>query len=301
MKEFRMMREINSDNITIDKIFSQELQKKEITASMLRLDKIHPVISGNKWFKLYYYLDDAKKKGFTKIITWGGAWSNHIHATAAVCKLYNLESIGIIRGEKPSQYSATLRQSEEAGMHLIFLNRQDYKEKVIPEGYSSSAYYIIPEGGFGEMGAKGAEKILDFFNQADYTHICCAVGTGTMFAGLANVLSKTKLIGISVLKNNHSLSEEIQKLSPTSSCDFSLNHDYHFGGYAKQKPALIENMNRFYERSGIPTDFVYTGKLCYAIEDLIKKGFFPEKSKLLLIHSGGLQGNQSLKNGTLIY
>jgi 1-aminocyclopropane-1-carboxylate deaminase len=287
------------DNITIDNI--SVFCKNEIAADVLRLDKIHPVISGNKWFKLRYYLEEAKSQNKKAILTFGGAWSNHIVATSAACQMSGLKSIGIIRGEEPKQLSSTLLHAKELGMQLIFISRTAYQYKEIPAAIQSEEYYIVNEGGYGIMGARGASTILEHCNN-NYTHYCCAVGTGTMMAGIINHSSaEQKVIGISVMKNNTGLEEMIQVIIDNKTNNWKLIHDYPFGGYAEHQPALLHFMNEFYRKTGIPSDFVYTGKLFYAIADLIGKNYFPAGSRLLLIHSGGLQGNESLLPGSLIF
>jgi len=294
-----MLPDLALNDITVDPI--SFLFENKIEVDVLRLDKISPVISGNKWFKLRYYLEEAKSQHKKSILTFGGAWSNHIIATAAVCKMQELKSIGIIRGEEPKELSSTLSQAKEFGMQLVFISRSDYRQKKIPATLQFSDYYIINEGGYGETGAKGASTILDHCNKI-YTHYCCAVGTGTMMAGLINAVSPAQtVLGISVMKNNIALKEMIQTLVTGTEKNWKLIHDYHFGGYAKHQPALLGFMNEFYEQTTIPSDFVYTGKLFFALSDLIRKNYFPADSKLLLVHSGGLQGNSSLPEDTLIF
>lgn len=296
------MQAINTENITIDKVSMPLLTEKKVSVDVLRLDKIHPLISGNKWFKLRYYIEEAKQENKKTILTFGGAWSNHILATAAVCKINQLNSIGIIRGEEAENLSTTLSQAKELGMQLFFISRKDYQQKKIPSELNDTNYYQIAEGGFGKQGAAGATTILDHCRIEDYTHICCAAGTGTMAAGLLRKISKIqKVIAISVLKNYLEMEDSIKKIIDEPVKNLIVDHDYHFGGYAKNKPALLEFMNEFYNLTSIPTDFVYTGKLCYAIFDIVKKNYFPEGSNLLLIHSGGLQGNASLSKRTLIF
>ena len=293
------------NHITVDDI--SQLFNKEIEVAVLRLDKLHPVVSGNKWFKLKYYIEEAKKENKNHILTFGGAWSNHIVATAAACKMNNLAATGIIRGEEPLQYSSTLLQARELGMKLVFISREEYKAKKIPLELLTDQSYLINEGGYGELGAKGASTMLNYCDKK-FTHYCCAVGTGTMMAGLVNSIPFDKHItGISVMKNNTGLEEMIKGLLQIKGRDtdhsgtWELVHDYHFGGYAKYSRDLTDFMNTFYEKKGIPSDFVYTGKLFFAISELIRKNYFPVKSKLLVIHSGGLQGNASLPKGTLIF
>lgn len=296
------MQDINLNNITLDKLSLPEFTAKNIEADVLRLDKIHPVISGNKWFKLRYYLEEAKALHKKKIVTFGGAWSNHIIATAAACRLNGFEATGIIRGEEASELSPTLKLAKEMGMNLIFISREDYSWKKIPEEINNDSNYFISEGGYGMKGAEGAATISGYFNKESYTDICCATGTGTMMAGLIkNSLPSNRVTGISVLKNNYELEENVTSLADCRKKDFTIIHDYHFDGYAKWKPELINFMNEFYRLTSIPSDFVYTGKLFYAIHDLVASDYFPSGSRLLLIHSGGVQGNSSLSKGTLIF
>jgi len=296
------MQDIQPGNITTDKLSLSLADEKKLTLSVLRLDKIHPLVSGNKWFKLRYYLEEAKQQGNRTIITWGGAWSNHLLATAAACRINRLRSVGIIRGEEATSLSPTLILAKELGMELVFISRSAYQAKQLPTGLATGDHYTIPEGGSGDMGVKGAATIMDLFAKETFTHICCASGTGTMAAGLVKAALPTNhIVSISVLKNNHALEENISLLVPGKNNSFTVIHDHHFGGYAKHKPELLAFMNEFYRQTSIPTDFVYTGKLFYGVNDLVKKDFFAPGSKLLIIHSGGLQGNQSLDKGTLIF
>ena len=296
------MQEINTKHITLDPIDIPVFRKAGISADMLRLDKIHPVISGNKWFKLKFYLEDFIKSGKKEIVTFGGAWSNHIIATAAACQQLQIPVTGIIRGEESSRLSQTLQDALGYGMKLRFISREQYKEKLMPEDLPANDYYIIPEGGYGQLGMKGAATILDLINKSDYSHICCAAGTGTMAAGLLHAAApKQILLVISVLKNFLELEKSIFSLRPESTAGLEINHHYHFGGYAKCKPELIQFMNDFFRQTSIPSDFVYSAKLFYAITDLAAKKYFPHNSRVLIIHCGGLQGNTSLEKGTLIF
>lgn len=296
------MQDINLNNVTVDKLSLPEFAAKNIEVSILRLDKIHPVISGNKWFKLRYYIEEAKMLNKKKIVTFGGAWSNHIIATSAVCLLNGLKATGIIRGEEAAELSSTLKLAKKLGMELIFISREDYSRKKIPEQFNNDEYYFISEGGYGIKGAAGAATILDCVEKEYFTHICCATGTGTMMAGLVLAGGENhKITGINVLKNNPETEQNVRSLLPLNKMNFEIIHDYHFSGYAKYKPELIRFMNEFFRLTSIPSDFVYTGKLFYAIHDLNASGYFPPGSRLLLIHSGGLQGNDSLNKGTLIF
>jgi 1-aminocyclopropane-1-carboxylate deaminase len=298
------MRDLNFNNIKIQPLVNELINAKNISASVLRLDSLHPVISGNKWFKLRYYIEEAKKQNKKTIVTYGGAWSNHILATACACSLNNLKSVGIIRGEEPAVYSETLKAAKEYGMQFYFISRNDYRTKELPTGINAEDVYIIPEGGYGEKGAAGFATALEYCDKNNFTHFICAVGTGTMMAGIIKAVSdKQEVIGIPVLKNNPELLPAITHLLTREEKHkkFKLIEGYHFGGYAKQTPELIEFMNSVYTEFGIPVDLVYTGKLFYAVNRLIQENYFGPGSKILIIHSGGLQGNASLPNGTLIF
>jgi 1-aminocyclopropane-1-carboxylate deaminase len=298
------MQELNFNNIKIQPLVNELCNEKNISASVLRLDSLHPVISGNKWFKLRYYIEEAIKQNKSTIVTYGGAWSNHIVAAACACSLNNLKSIGIIRGEEPAVYSETLKAAKEYGMQVYFINRNEYRIKELPAGINAEDVYIIPEGGYGEKGAKGFASALDYCDKNSFTHFICAVGTGTMMAGIIKAVSNDQqVIGIPVLKNNLELLPAINQLlnSREKQKQFKLIEGFHFGGYAKQTSELIRFMNSFYNESAIPTDFVYTGKLFYAVNRMIQENYFPAGSKILIIHSGGLQGNASLPKRTLIF
>ncbi len=288
--------------ISTDKLSLPLYTSKDLQVSVSRLDKIHPLVSGNKWFKLRYYLEDAVNQKKKTIVTYGGAWSNHILATAAACNRSGLNAIGIIRGEEPANLSATLSQAKELGMQLIFISRDNYQHKKKPGQLTGDDYYFIPEGGYGLKGAMGAASILEHCNKETYTHFCCAAGTGTMTAGLLLGSSPPdQIVSISVLKNNIELEKCIGQFAPGSKQRLDIHHGYHFGGYAKYNAALITFMNEFYTQTNIPSDFVYTGKLFYAVNDLVQTNYFPAGSSILMIHSGGLQGNNGLKKGTLIF
>jgi 1-aminocyclopropane-1-carboxylate deaminase len=295
---------VNLKSITMDGVHLKILGEKNISADALRLDKIHPVVSGNKWFKLKYYLQEAQRKNIKTILTFGGSYSNHILAVAYAAKAFGLKSIGLVRGMESSMVSHTLQHAKRYGMQLECISRADYKKKDEPAFQKIVAgkfpgSFIIPEGGSGASGVKGSAEILSLVNSDAYTHILCAVGTGTMFSGLANVTKPNqKLIGICVLKGmQEACNGLIDKKEKKQAHE--INHAYHLGGYAKKNGDLLTFMNNFYAQTGIPTDFVYTGKLFYAAVDLTRKNYFPPESKLLIIHSGGLQGNGSLKPGIL--
>jgi 1-aminocyclopropane-1-carboxylate deaminase/D-cysteine desulfhydrase-like pyridoxal-dependent ACC family enzyme len=280
---------------------------KHIRVSMLRLDEIHPIISGNKLFKLYYFLDEARNSSHKKIITFGGAFSNHLAATAFACKEMNIKSVGIVRGEKPFRLSHTLLFCLDQGMELQFISRGDYKkinEKEFLEGLKKQLgeCILIPEGGFSIKGKEGASLITQTFDSSGFTHICVAVGTATTFAGIIEGSSnQCDVTGFSVLKNMHDINKRLHSLEVNSSKKYSFVADYHFGGYAKKTDELMSFMNSFYIENNIPLDFVYTAKMMFGVNDLVQKNYFPPGSNILCIHTGGLQGNQSLPEGTLIF
>lgn len=269
---------------------------------VLRLDVIHPVVSGNKWFKLKYNLKAAIAAKKDAIATFGGAYSNHIVAAAYACKDAGINSIGVIRGEKSTNLSPTLLMATSLGMHLIFVNRDAYKQKTALIEQLDNNYYWVNEGGFNDEGMKGASEILQVVDTTSYTHIICACGTGTMMAGLVNAaLPHQQVIGISALKAHDGLADDIKNLLPDNAAEkqFHLFHNYHFGGYAKHPSILIDWMKELWLAENLPTDIVYTSKLLYAVKDLCNTNFFMKKSKILIIHSGGLQGNNSLPIHTL--
>lgn len=254
--------------------------------SMLRLDLIDAEISGNKWFKLKLNLAKAREQGKNTILTFGGAFSNHIAATAAACHRLGFHSTGIIRGEASSQSNTTLFRAKELGMQLLFVSREEYKQKE-EEAYLQELSlrfpdaYIIPEGGDNALGQQGCEDILKG-GTASFTRIFCAYGTGTTFKGLAKSLQAHQTLhGINVLKY------EVTSDFPQS----SIINTYHFGGYARHTQELLDFKSWFEHTFRIGLDYVYTAKVCYAVFDLIKQGKISKEENILIIHSGGLQGN----------
>ena len=297
--------DIKKLNVVIDKIENDFITEKSLSLSLLRLDKIHPEISGNKFFKLYYFLQQAKS-GQKKIITFGGAYSNHLAATAKACSLYGISSVGIVRGELPAKVSHTLLFCKEQGMQLKFISRDDYRKKHETDFKNKllaefGECIVIPEGGYSKEGMEGAALISKFYKGIDFSHICCSAGTATTLAGLIKISSASQtILGFSALKGVNDFEERIMYFTgELPNNKFCVLQDYHFGGYAKKTPELISFMNKLYQDLSIPTDFIYTAKMMYGVFDLIKKNYFPRGSKILCIHTGGLQGNLSLPAGTL--
>lgn len=282
--------------------------RKGISLAVVRLDKIHPIISGNKLFKLQYLLQQAKQIPEQKVITFGGAYSNHLVATAFACQQNNLNCIGIVRGERPAQLSHTLKNCLQFGMELHFISRQQYNKKEEPDFISTlnkpwGAAIIIPEGGYHPLGAKGAAAIMNYI-AADTTHIACATGTATTIAGLVTAAKNNQqVLAFPVLKGSTDTLERLVFLNKSLPQPQQLHIEtaYHFGGYAKHNTTLIAFMNHLFQQHRLPTDFVYTAKMMYGILDMIKNDFFKEGSKIVCVHTGGLQGNVSLQKGLLTF
>ena len=263
-----------------------------------REDQIHPYVSGNKWRKLKYNFHEAIRLGHTKLITFGGAFSNHIHATAAAGFHCGLETIGMIRGEIVQPYNPTLQQAAEWGMRLIPVEREQYRRKEDPEYLKGlqkrfGSAYIIPEGGANTLAVKGVSEMTEISEKFDYW--CLSCGTGATMAGaISGLTSHNTVLGFPALKGGEYLRESIGKLVEQSGADqparWDLITDYHFGGYAKINDELIKFILKFKSIHNIQLDPIYTGKLFFGVFDLIKSGFFPTKSKVLMVHSGGLQG-----------
>jgi len=295
------------NNISLDHWDNPFFSFHDLQVDVWRLDKIHPEISGNKWFKLKYYLERAMNTDKHTLISFGGAHSNHLLALASATNMNGLSSIGYIRGEEPAILSPTLIRAKELGMELRFISRPEYnlqkKSAFMNDGrdYEPDALFI-PEGGAGEDGIRGAEEILSGIPAGRYSHICCAAGTGTTLAGIINSTdSRQKKIGVSVLKGTHGLEPlTISWLkNPADLENVQMIHEDHFGGYAKYTKILIDFMNKTFDESGIPTDFVYTGKLFYSVVRMAGIKAFKPGSHILVLHTGGLSGNRSLAPGLL--
>ena len=284
-----------------------ELVSKGISLSVKRDDLQHSIVSGNKLFKLHYHLEHCKKNNIKTIVTFGGAYSNHLHATAYAANKLGIKTVAVIRGEQIIPLNATLKDCTDWGMILEPVTRKEYKEKTkspviqtILDQYPDA--YLIPEGGCDLLGVQGASKILDGVDQSQFDYIVCACGTGSTVSG---VISKSQphitVIGMAVLKGAHWMKSEVQawleKLNAPASGEhlakWMINTDYHFGGYGKIKPALTDFIREIESRYDLPLEPIYTGKSVYGILDLAKKDYFPKGSRILFIHTGGLQGNRS--------
>ena len=277
---------------------------KDIQLAVLRLDAIHPIVSGNKWFKLKYYLQQAQQENADTMASFGGPYSNHLVALAFTAKKYNLKSVGYVRSNEDEPITPTIQEAKQYGMHLKFLGRNNFqllKTELLQNNVTSNTYFV-DEGGYGILGAKGAATILSNAFTKNYSHIICAVGTGTMMAGLINAANQNQhVIGIPVLKNEATIRDEIAQLITNKETPFTLLHDFHLGGYAKTNQVQFDFMNLLWATEKIPTDIVYTSKLFMAVKSLIDNDYFSPTAKILIIHSGGLQGNRSLPAGTLLF
>ena len=277
----------------IVQIYDDLFIEKGVEVFVKRDDLTHEHISGNKFRKLKYNLLFAEKIGKKKLLTFGGAYSNHIAAFAEAAALFGFEAKGIIRGDELNENSSpTLKRAFERGMKFEFVSREAYRNKTeICQKYEKE-YLIIPEGGSNDLALKGVAELMDEIEQSKFDFICTAVGTGGTMAGLlSNNDFQGKVIGISVLKNGEFLRNEIESfLSKSFPSNALLDTDYHFGGYGKHDNILLEFINNFEKKHNIPLDQVYTGKLFFGILDKINKNHFEKGSRILLIHTGGLQG-----------
>lgn len=305
-------------HIPLTKIVLPAQLSEKVNLFALRLDEIDHYAGGNKCFKLKYNLIEAQKQGHAKILTFGGAWSNHLAALATTVKSpgskahsQQPEIIAIVRGKEPKELSETLRFCKDRGMQLHFVSREEYRHKNEPEFINAlkekfGDFYLLPEGGSNELAIKGCREILDHINIA-FDHICCPVGSGGTIAGIASGLKEgQQAIGFVALKGGEYLEGVIRELttplSPNSATSPlkgeklihapNLLYDYHFGGFAKITPELISFKNEFEKQNGFELDFVYTAKMFYGIFDLIQKDHFKSGATIVALHTGGLQGNK---------
>lgn len=275
------------------------LPNSSVKLFIRREDLIHPFVSGNKFRKLKYNLEFAKKNNYKKLVTFGGAFSNHIAAVAFAGKVNGFETIGIIRGnELASEINSnpTLKFAQDCGMKFEFISREEYRQKTTVEFIENlkvkyQQFYLIPEGGTNDLAIKGCEEII-INEDAAYNFICCAIGTGGTISGIINSSSfNQKVLGFPSLKGDF-LKKDICKFAKKD--NWNIISDYHFGGYGKVSNELINFINDFNEKYNIPLDPIYTGKMVFGVIELINKNYFPENSKILMIHTGGLQGIEGM-------
>ena len=286
----------------LEKSYNQQVNlppKFDAELYIKREDKIHSHISGNKYRKLKYNLIKAKSLGFKTLLTFGGAYSNHIAAVSSVGAEFGFKTIGVIRGEELEgsiNDNPTLKFAQTCGMQLIFVTRSDYRKKV-SKGFLENlkkefgTFYLIPEGGTNPLAIKGCEEIL-IETDKNFDYVCCAVGTGGTISGLINSSkSNQKILGFPALKEEF-LTKDISKFVNRN--NWEIINDYHFGGYAKINTKLVTFINQFKKEQHIPLDPVYTGKMMFGILDMIEQNMFPKGSKILAIHTGGLQGIEGM-------
>lgn len=279
-----------------DSLFTQ----KGVQVFIKREDLNHPEVSGNKWRKLKYNLQEAKAKGLETILTFGGAYSNHIYATAGAGQAMGLKTIGIIRGEETLPLNETLSFAKSCGMEIHYMDRETYREKDtlkvnLALQYEFDEFYLIPEGGTNSLAIKGCEELISELEN-EYDHYCLPVGTGGTISGVITGLNGVhNILGFSSLKGDF-LQPEVHKLvsdySGKTFDNWKINTDYHFGGYARTKPELFDFMKSFEDKHDILLDPIYTAKSLYGIHQLIHTDYFKSGSRILFIHTGGLQGRK---------
>ncbi|QGN48620.1 pyridoxal-phosphate dependent enzyme [Micromonospora sp. WMMC415] len=273
-----------------------------ITLLMKRDDLIHPSIPGNKWRKLKHNLGAARESGADTILTFGGAYSNHIYAAASAGKLFGFKAIGVIRGEEHLPLNDVLRHAVGCGMELDYLDRDTYRRKYDADVLTylrdrHGAFYLLPEGGTNCHAVRGCAEIIDEID-VPFDYICCPMGTGGTLTGLiAGLAGRAHALGFSSLKGATFLEGDVRSL--LSNCgvvdqgNWTVMLGYHFGGFAKRKPELLEFIEKFGVTHGIGLDFVYTGKMMYGLFDLTRKGFFQRGSRIIVVHTGGVDASRT--------
>lgn len=305
------MIKVDENNILLQEVIEDFLIKKNIRLFMLREDLIHPEISGNKWRKLKYNIQEAKSRHYGTLLTFGGAYSNHIAATAAAGREFGVKTIGVIRGEETLPLNSTLQLASENGMQLKYISRNQYREnnkyvadiiKTLKNEFGD--FFLIPEGGSNANAVKGCTEIVKNI-KIDFDVITCAVGTGGTIAGIIASLDDSKeIIGFPALKGGDFLKNDIKKLMIDYSSKFlvkitntnwDLNTNYHFGGYGKVNSLLVDFVNEFKLKHQIQLDLIYTGKMMYGIYQLAKTTDNYNGKKIVVVHTGGVQGNNGFK------
>jgi 1-aminocyclopropane-1-carboxylate deaminase/D-cysteine desulfhydrase-like pyridoxal-dependent ACC family enzyme len=300
-------------SIPLDPISLPDLEQQEIRLSVLRLDAIDPLISGNKWFKLKYNLKQAQALGYQRILSFGGPYSNHLHALAYAGMTYGFKTVGIIRGEEHLPLNPTLTDAVSNGMRLYYIKRDDYRNKHTAPVQAKikqlvarddpQPYYLVPEGGTNLAALQGAAEIARIIPE-DTDYLCIPCGTGGTLAGILQGLeqaqSAIKVLGFAAMKGGHFLHQDIASLlalenTPVIVSDWQINCDYHFGGFGKINPQLVDFISDFEKKQGLELDPVYTAKMMYGIVDLLKQNYFTNKSHIVAIHTGGLQGKRGMQ------
>ena len=280
---------------------------QDVNLYVLRLDEIDLYSGGNKFFKLKYNLEEFSRLGYQRLLTFGGAWSNHLAALASHAHELDAEIIAVVRGEETKYHSDTLRFCREQGIKIHFVRREEYRRRHDPDYHAElrdrfGNFYLLPEGGSNELAVKGCREILDHVH-IDFDLICCPVGSGGTLAGIASSLrGGQRALGFVTLKGAGYLDEVVTRLIESStkgvivSKNFGLIHDYHFGGFAIVTPELIAFKKVFYDQYGFELDYIYTTKMFYGIFDLLSKEYFKPGTTIVAVHTGGVQGNAGLES-----
>jgi len=286
----------------VDSLPSGMLSRTTSALDCLRLDKVHPFISGNKWYKLKHHFNDALKADKRCILSFGGAYSNHLHALAYAGHCIGIETIGVVRGEAPETLTPTLQDCERWGMQIEWMSRRDYRsyatmaaERSLQDRFPQA--WIVPEGGEGRQGVQGVRELFQaLFDAASepYDYVVCPVGSGTTLAGIvAGSPGQTHCIGFSVLKNALDLEHRVDRMLDSvegSHGQWHICHDYHFGGFAKRNARLSDFISAVHADYGLLLDPVYTGKALFGLLEWSKQGRLRQDARILLVHTGGLQG-----------
>jgi 1-aminocyclopropane-1-carboxylate deaminase len=272
------------------------LEQHDIRLWIKRDDLIHPTVPGNKLRKLKYNLGDALRGNYDSLLTFGGAYSNHVYATAHAGKLCGLKTIGVIRGEEHLPLNPVLASAVAAGMKLVYLDRQTYRSKRSPEVLDRlreqhGHFYLVPEGGSNHLGVRGASEIIDEID-VDFDVVATAVGTGGTLAGLIfGLQGKGSALGFATLKGAVFLRDDVTDLLGSAGrhlANWGIELDYHFGGFARVQPELVDFIEKFEQDHDVPLDPIYTGKMMYGLFDIVGKGRLPRGTRVVAVHTGGV-------------
>jgi 1-aminocyclopropane-1-carboxylate deaminase/D-cysteine desulfhydrase-like pyridoxal-dependent ACC family enzyme len=283
---------LSTENVPLTEVSHPLLKAHTVRLFVKRDDLIHPYISGNKWRKLKYNISEMQRLKKGVMLTFGGAYSNHILAVAAAGNKLGFKTIGMIRGEEPKDKNPVLLKAEKLGMQLHYVSREEYRKKETKEFMDKlqnifGDFYLVPEGGANEWGVKGCEEIVREI-KTDYSYICCSSGTGATVAGIALSLpADKKAIGFCVHRGGEAIAENIKAWTGGKD-NYILNNHYHFRGFAKSTPELTRFLHDFSIETNIPVEPVYTGKMFFGIFDLVSNNFFKPSTAIVAIHTGGI-------------
>jgi 1-aminocyclopropane-1-carboxylate deaminase len=283
----------------LTKVNDALLEKHQVELWIKRDDLLHPIISGNKWRKLKYSLNHALTMGANTVISMGGTYSNHLHALAYIGKVLGLKTVGLIRGEAPATLTPSLLDMQHWGMELRFVSRSDYRLLRQYKQWNSlpnltAGQYWLPEGGAEALALLGVAELVGEIDRS-YDVLCVPCGTGTTLAGLVTaVADNVSVLGFTALKNANFLTADVNALLPKPYKNWRINLDYHFGGFAKTNAALLDFITDFELKHQIPLEPVYTGKMLYGLYDLVEKQYFQPNQRIIVLHTGGLQGKRGV-------